>query len=63
MKKGKYNPIFKKGEKDNPGNYRTVSLTSVPIMEKILLETMLRYRKNKLAIGDSQRASLRASHA
>ena len=36
-------PIFKRGQEDDPGSYRPISLTSVPgkVMEWIILEATM----------------------
>ncbi|KAK4828554.1 hypothetical protein QYF61_027523 [Mycteria americana] len=49
-------PIFKKGRKEDPGNYRPVSLTSVPgkIMERFILSALNRHVQANQGIRPSQ---------
>ncbi len=55
-KRGNVTPIYKKGPKGNPGNYRPVSLTSVPckLMESILKSNIMDHLMNNNLIRQSQ---------
>ncbi|KGL79505.1 RNA-directed DNA polymerase from mobile element jockey, partial [Tinamus guttatus] len=48
-KKANVTPVFKKGKKEEPGNYRLVSLTSVPgkVMEQLILAIVSRHMEDK----------------
>ncbi|KAK4827625.1 hypothetical protein QYF61_019835 [Mycteria americana] len=50
-------PIYKKGMREDPGNYRPISLTigHGKIMQKIILSTTERHLKNNAIIRQSQR--------
>ncbi|GAB0178736.1 mitochondrial enolase superfamily member 1 [Grus japonensis] len=49
-------PIYKKGQKEDPGSYRPVSLTSIPgkIMERFILSVLTRQVQDNQGIRPSQ---------
>jgi len=55
-KRGNIILFFEKSKKEDPENYKPVSLTCVlgKILEQIVLETMLMHLEKKEAVGDSQ---------
>jgi len=55
-RKASVTPFFKKGKKEHPGNYRPVSLTSIPgkMMEQLILEVIIKQVEEKKVIRSSQ---------
>lgn len=58
MKRGNIVHTFKKKEKKDSGNYRSLSLASVPgkTMEKIFLKALLGDMENREVVGGNQHA-------
>ncbi|PKU46082.1 rna-directed dna polymerase from mobile element jockey- hypothetical protein [Limosa lapponica baueri] len=55
-RKANITPVYKKGKKEDPGNYRTISLTSVPgkIMERLVLNLISKHIEDQEVIGSGQ---------
>jgi len=55
-RKSNVTPIFKKGKKEDPGNYRSFSLTSIPakMMEQLILEVITKQVEEMKVIRSSQ---------
>ena len=54
-------PIYKKAQKEDPGNYRPVSLTSVPrkIMEQLTLSAIMQHVQDNQATRPSQQVLMK----
>ena len=55
-KRANVTPIFKKGDKSQPGNYRPISLTSVvgKLMETIIRDSIVKFLEDNDIMNDSQ---------
>jgi len=55
-RKGNVTPLFKKGKKEDPGNYRPVDLSSIPgrVMEQLILEVIIKQVDEKKVTKSSQ---------
>ena len=55
-KLGKVVPIYKKGDKHNPGNYRPVSLTSVSckVLESLIRDALMQHLTTHGLLSDAQ---------
>lgn len=56
-------PVFKKGKKNELGNYRTASLSSAPceVIEEIILVGFEKHLEDNAVIGPSQHSSVRGT--
>ena len=55
-RKANVTPVFKKGKKEDPGNYSPVSLTSIlgKMMEQLILEVIIKEVEEKKVISSRQ---------
>lgn len=65
FKQANISPIFKKGSRNNPENYRPVSVTSIPckILESIIRDNMVKHLDTNKLIAKSNMVLLRGGRA